>query len=676
MVRISVRLLLFDELRALVVWLREPSLWLTLTIGLTLWTLAYLQPYAARLSFGGDLATGRRFDDEPFVENFNAPEPNNSIWWERWHDLSPDQIYRWTRAESAIRLPGIGQGRWLVAFRALGQPTGDGASTISRWSDGTTTSEIQLTNQPRIYRILARSTGDDLVLHLRTQPFTAPSDPRELGFIAYHATIASAGGRAATGPGQLALLSGVSILIYGLARRLGLSAWMTLVMELTLALAIALVLARWRLALTGFTPVLLPLLLGCYTITVVADRLFDHRSWSGAIAIPGLSRRSPIARRASIAGSRPSVLGLVILAFVLRLGGELHPHTMFSDLGLHAHNLNQVTGGDIFFTEALPSEAGGGPAPYPPGQYLALLPLQLVLPYDGAGQAFIVKFGNALWDSLTVALIWLLLRGESAGGALLGAALYTVAPPLLNSVSKGEFANIFGQGMALPLLAVLSLLGDRLHDRRVWAFACALLSLALLGHLGVMISLALLLVCLALVWLASREMRPSFVALVLLGVTAGLFVGLCYYSVFGYLLAEQTTRSSTATQMFTLSEKIQHQIHDNRGISVLALTLGLIGALLLPMRGCARMRTRRLALLLAAWWSATVLSFGLLLFASQGIRWQHFLYPAVCLGGGIMLAALWRRGWAGRAIAVVSLTFLLVDGTILWIRQLIDYLHS
>jgi hypothetical protein len=65
----------------------------------------------------------------------------------------------------------------------------------------------------------------------------------------------------------------------------------------------------------------------------------------------------------------------------------------------------------------------------------------------------------------------------------------------------------------------------------------------------------------------------------------------------------------------------------------------------------------------------------LLLFASQGVRWQQFLYPALCLGGAPTLAALWVRGRAGRLVALALLTFLIWYGLHFWVVQIRDYLH-
>jgi hypothetical protein len=115
-------------------------------------------------------------------------------------------------------------------------------------------------------------------------------------------------------------------------------------------------------------------------------------------------------------------------------------------------------------------------------------------------------------------------------------------------------------------------------------------------------------------------------------------------------------------------------------ILFLAITgfVGLVGWLLLLQMCRSRPAVRGLAALLTAWWPGTLLAvvgLPLLMGASQGIRWPHFLYPALCLGAGPVLAALWRRGLAGQLVAITMLLTTLSYGLSVWIIQIRDYLH-
>lgn len=669
--------LLGDELRAVAAWLRAPELWLALVAGLALWTLAYRAPYAFRLDFGGDQASGRRYDDAPYVFDFHAPEPSDGVWWAQWRKLDPAQIYRWTSEDSTIHLPGVGAGAWMVRISAGAQPTDQ--PTHTRWSAGAGALDLAITRDPqhdrRVYSLLGSAPDGDLTIRLVTDPLAPPNDPRLLGFRAYRATIAPVGAPAPP-LGQLALLAAVAALLYGSCRRVGMGGRAALLATLAFVALAALLLARARLGLTSFTPALLPLAAACYALTAAGARALVSPVLKSARVLspsrPGLAVKPSVNLRA-----RPAwIVGCVALAFALRLGGMLHPHTIFSDLGLHLHNLEGVTRGEVYFTEGLPARAGGGQAPYPPGQYLALAPFQLILPAGEGARRILVMAGGALWDSLAVALLWYVLRRSGAGdrAALMGAALYIVAPPLLKSFSVGEFANIFGQGLALPLLATLALAGDRIGARRVHLAIGALLALALLGHLGVGISVALLLACLAGLWLAAQ--RRALPWLLLVGAAVGLLVAAFYYSAFAGLLAARASAAAPPGPALSFGAKLAAQLADNRGITLLAAALGALGLALPRMRRAAPSARRGLWLILLAWWGATLLSFGMLLFTNQSVRWQHFLYPALCLGAGPALGALWARGRAGRVVAGAALAFLLADGVAQWVAQLADYMHT
>jgi hypothetical protein len=269
---------------------------------------------------------------------------------------------------------------------------------------------------------------------------------------------------------------------------------------------------------------------------------------------------------------------------------------------------------------------------------------------------------------------------------LLGAALYLLPPPMMASFSIGEYANLGGQVLALPVLALLAL--SSLQRRRDMLLFAVLLSLALLAHMGVAISLVLLLAAawaLSLAATLNPRARPVWPLARLTGggLLAALFVGSVYYSapIFTAAYAERLASDSTAASasqpalLPALGRIVVGLFSPDSRILPLLIAAGLCGLFLLWQRRSTRPSTHRLGMLLLAWWLGILLSLGLLLIAAQGVRWQHFLYPALCLGAGVALAAFWRRGRAGWLVGLGSVLLLLAHGLGLWVWQLYDYLH-
>jgi hypothetical protein len=674
------------DLRAITTWLlreakaaagiaREREIWIALAAGLLLWALAYQAADTYRLDLGGNLQTGRRYDDEPFLgDTFNKSEPADPI------PAGTQLLLRWSKAESTIVFPGLGGGSWLARINASSGPRP--TPVLSRWSDGRTTTDLTVGAAQRDYRlVVSADSAGDLTLRFATPPFDPPGDPRSLGLVMARVTVEPIAGARLPAWRQLALLACALALAYLLLRRFALSAAPTLACVLALAALAALLLARERMALTLLTPRLPAILAGCYALGLALDAIYQRLD-QGPRTKDDIAH-DHIYRRSSMLDRQPGIVALILLAAALRLGGVLHPHARFSDDGLNANNLIGFTSGQVYFTEGLPSESGGGQAPYPPGQYLMFAPAQLIvltLPNELTSIRLILKIANALWDSLVVGLVWYLLhrRGLAPRAALLGAALYALPPPLLKSLSVGEFANIFGQGLALPLLALLANRAGELRRPAIFAALVGLLGLALLGHLGVTISLACLLGCLGVVWLARVSTRRASLSLGMAAALAAALVGLFYYTALGDVLFERVY--TPGPMSVSLADKLTRELNRSRdlGLHPLALTLGALGMGLLiarPRRWPYAPPQPALGALLLAWWGGTLLSLGLLLFASQGVRWQSFLYPALCVGAGPALAGLWQRGRAGRIVSAGLASFLLWYGLAYWVAQISDYLH-
>jgi len=621
------------------------------------------------LSIGGNPQTHQRDFDTPYLDGFADSEPSDQatkLWWQQ-----PVPPYRWASGEATVRLPGLGGDHWAISVLASsGRP--DGSAVTSHWrADQNAPIPLVIDALPRRYAIIGQTSAGDLLLTLATPRFAAPNDPRDLGLVIYRieATAVRATSLQTPAPYQLALLAGILMIGYALARRLGLPRGGTLLLCVGVAGICAGLLVAQRMALAQYTPALTVLLGACYLLTILVAPLVATGARAAGVA--------------TTIGERGAVLAMLIGAFGVRMAGMLHPYALFSDLGFHVNNLDRFIRGEVFLYAGLPCELGGGRAPYPPGEYLALAPLRSLLSDDRQQRAWLVQGSNALFESAAVVLIWLLLRWAGLGrrAALLGAALYVIAPPLLRSFSAGEFANLFAQSLLLPLLLFLVLGAPQARRGPMTAIGVVLLAAILFSHTGFTISvLATLAAWLPLSWFSQQPRLRSW-HLLAGGALALLLALALFYSSYTQLLIERRVAlaATTATAQhcppgFPLSDKLKATAQSAFGVDgmipPLLLISGALGALWLWRRG-----TARLDLALLACWAGTLLSLGTLLTSDEAVRWQPFLFPALCLGSGPLLAAWLRRGRAGGLAVLALLGYLAWFGLDFWVRRITDYLH-
>ena len=180
---------------------------------------------------------------------------------------------------------------------------------------------------------------------------------------------------------------------------------------------------------------------------------------------------------------------------------------------------------------------------------------------------------------------------------------------------------------------------------------------------------------------ADALFRRAAWRLILAGLIVGALISLFYYLPFADVLLDRLRKPpsiATDAPVFTFAQKLAQQkdLAYTLGIHQLLLALGATGAIQVAFRARSwPFAAERPALgsLLIAWWGGTLLSLGLLVFASQGVRWQAFFYPALCLGAGPALSQIGVRGRAGRLLAAALLGFLLWYGLGFWIAQVRDY---
>ncbi len=683
------------------------ALTILLCSGLMCWTLAYQLAPQYHLAIGGHTVTHRREDDAPFLYGFHASEPAQPGRFD-WWNMPPGYAYRWTRSTAMITFPGIGGGRWHLSLRASSGRVDGQPPAISRWLAGTTSlPPLRLEATPRVYQILVDAdAAGDLQLRMDTEPYVVSSDPRQLGFVLRDVWVAPlVSGVRQPAWGQLGRLLLTLTLVYTLVRWLVLALHPAFVLGMGLVFLVALLLAWQRLALTLLTPALVVLAVSCWVLAsgaYVAYRVFwyPHTQPHGSHCF----------RQTTYA----TVLALVLLAFALRMGGMLHPHALFSDHRFNANRLLEVSLGNVYMTAGLPARVGGGDAPYPPAIYLVLAPLQLFTASDIDSRVLTVQSGVALLDSLVIALVWLLLRQTGLGrrSALFGASLYMLPAPLMGSFSVGEYANIGGQALALPAIALLAWRGlsrwsgsmpssdgaIRGYERLDWWLP--LLMIGLLSHMGIMLSLVMLLACAwglgVLAWTRrlwtheGGEYSFSLKALTWGGGLGGICVLAFFYSappfipfflqrLPGAIVSHSATEAVQAVRYTpSLVELIYAMVAPYQRLPLLLNLSGLMGVLLLGQHTHLCRHANDLYALLVTWWLSTLLAaigLPLLAGASQGVRWPHFLYPALCLGAGPTMGMLWQRGRAGRLVAWVSMLAIISYGLLIWMTQIRDYMH-
>ncbi|NNJ09501.1 hypothetical protein EKD04_004075 [Chloroflexales bacterium ZM16-3] len=654
-------------------------------------------PTHITLHVGGDVTSQRRLDDAPFLSQINDSEPPSrsacpddaTQQCEWWQLLAPgERPYRWTSGDTLATIPGIGGGPYAVEIAARGQP-GD-APTPSDWQIGTSLSiSVELPpSQMRRYRILAPTDpSGDLHISMRTQPLDAPGDPRELGFVLYELRAAQTGGgpRAPAWP-QIGWMALAIAAAYATQRALSVGPRLSAALVIAMGVALAIALALARPEITIFTPTLAGMGLASVLIAAVA--------WA---ATHRLGTSTPFARQ---------VIALTLLALALRVGGMFHPHAIYSDSRFHANKLYTLSLGYVYQLAGLPSETGGGQAPYPTGAYMLLLPGQLLL--DGDQRVALVQVGTALLDSLLVPMISLLIVRAGLGrrAALLGAACYLLPITALESFAIGELANIGGQSIAMGFVALLA--GGRWQVTggrwQIAALATAALAAGLLAHSGVTLSLGAFTAAAWLITLTQHILRrrsptpnpqpptPNPWLLTIIAAAALSIALLIYYSapiymenILGRVGGAGEGNSGPRTGLSPLT------IIGETGAGVLGLipprarphalppllgTLALGGLGLLWARRREQPAAAGLRITLAALWLGALITQAILLVADQGVRWSLFLYPALCLSAGPLLDALYRRGRAGKTVALAALGSTFAYGMLIWIVQIRDYLHT
>jgi hypothetical protein len=435
---------------------------LTLLCSLTLIALGMLAAYQATPSYEIPFGTAT---DAVLLQGFGAGEGGG--------DSGP--TYRWSTGDASIILQDIAQQDFDVDIQFNGwRPPRQPPPSLTISSGGRVLLKAAPPPQIIDYTFRVPSglvTDGTLALHLTVNTFSPLNDPRHLGIWTQNLRVSPAPS------GNLFIVppAGPFVGVLAAAALLGLSlillGWGAGVVfvgpGLVGALAIWLV-ATDRLWLTTGQWYLLwlqALFAGLVFIFLVG--------WLGGLGLRlGGVKWSAIERRV--------LLTVMLAAFVVRFGGQLHPEIRVEDLQYHVHRLQLVESGQMLFT-TFAVQAGSRYSFYLPTAYVFITPLKWLVGEEALA-VMLFTIGISTLGALLIFYIARRVRAGSGAGLLAG-TLYLIMPISIIIFSWGITTNIFAEFFTLLVLAFLVGAYSSLRPNRLvfWLFTAALF-VGLLGH--------------------------------------------------------------------------------------------------------------------------------------------------------------------------------------------------
>jgi hypothetical protein len=658
----KIRLHIVTELRGLI----SPTLWIALgallisALILPQLSLHYTIDVGYEEGIGSDL---------PFLQGFNTAESD-------FHGT-----YRWTDDGATIWLPGVGQ-RPLeleLSFIPIGpEALTAGPKLISLYADGELLANLPVIADGSIQHLLIPpATSGTLTLTLRTDTFSPPGDPRQLGTPLDALQIKTLPGTTPNTPDWVTVFTWLGAVLGGwmaLRHSIGAGAWL-------------------RYLFAGFVaPTIVALFLDPLRWAAGANAALIATVLAYLLAIGLRASLPPLAQRLGVPLESYSLNWLTafgVIAFAMRYGGRLYPNSMHGDIGFHINRFNDAIGGLIFIL----SKNRGIDFPYPPGPYLLIAPFTLL----GLSPGIVLQFGAALVDALSVLVVYAIAsRIMHARAALLAAAIYVFSAATFMTTWWSFDTHIYSQFFHLLTVAALcwaaeAWQGDDRRQKVVWALAVfGLLSLVFLGHFGFLINTTLLVSLLAvLAWLMSwrgalwaRAIRWPL-SLTLAG--AVLFAGAFFYSAYIPLFLSQLQIASAGglsavAERAPMSRAVMWDTLWRVGLithfGIFPIPLALVGIGMLARRSYQEPWLSRRQAILALMLASLVigLSFAGLPFitlATNSPRWLMFLAWVVSLGTALVCEALWQRGWLGRLATLAMSVVVLANTAWIWLSPML-----
>lgn len=509
--------------------------------------------------------------DGPYLEGFYGYERNQ------------EGRYRWSKPESEIYLPGIGEQTKLL-LRVHGGAEGKTLTLIEAGHSQT----LQIDPGWRQLHLMPRSerwSGDArFEIH---SPIQEDDDRRALGFVLDELRLSGGAGHAPIGQSILIAMIIACATIMG-AWSFGhvrIGALFGAVLTVSTVYVLAAESGSWRLYLTDYTGRLLLVVSACLIL-----------AWVTRHALARLARYTlPLSPK-----TQHALLVIMVLAFFVRFAALAYPLNFPSDLRFNLSRAWMVMNGrflELFLpnSDLTPVQWQSDiTVPRTPYYYLAIAPLTSL---PGNWPELSVMALSSLIDSITVVVVGLIVlaAGGSRRSAMVAALLLAIHPfALVVVTSWGIYTTLLGQCWVVFSCFLWLIWRQRLAERRIQLAIAGAMLAAFLSHPAVLLLFASLWLLFIGLLLIRRD--PLWKASTLIIVYAAIAAFLLYY---GWHIPELIRRS-----LPTVFEALSggRALNTDAKVSAIEAGAGVVWPMLLEMYGR---------------WLLSVAGLGALLFAKQ-----------------------------------------------------------
>jgi hypothetical protein len=624
---------------------------------------------------GQTVHVGVLTDDKPYVVNFNDPERTDF------------GLYRWTKGDSSIRLPGLGRGAYRLTLRLAGSM--NPSPSVEVLVNGNSLQRFDpapgLTDYTVEIPASATQSGD-VIVQLRTTPFQPRGDARQLGVVLTQVTVEPVGDA-----GILLPPDTTAVQLWALVLLAYLLAWIAGFGPRDAGIVGGAVALGWAALLLVNRPWL--------TVWVATGGLVRAALFGLVLCIVLRLTLPFVYRLAGLHLGPREVRWPVLLAtlfFVAHFGGDLHPHTRIVDLFFHANRYTLVNTQGQLLLMVESREWGTRETIYPPTAYLFMRPLRPLVP----DVLQTVLLFMALAEATRLCLVYLVARKSTGNplAAIFAAAVFGIVPMAYLPFSWGIATNVFGAWCTTAIFALLVLGYDTLRRPAVAALLTLAATLGLLSHPGEFVLVAATLGGAVLLFGVATRPRFRGVWPVLLG-TVLLSGGLAFALLYRLVAADMLSKGLETFQQklgggggagaaagWRVGGAIDDPILGLQGYRVTTVPALIRGGLVgywreawgyyylwppvlalgaLPlMRGTKLLERLRLTSIL--WWLVAALFALAGLLLNVYVRYAYSLLPVIAVGAGLALARISRAGRWGRAVVALLLVATTAAGLWLW----------